>query len=111
MRSRRAKLGLLSGGIFLCIVPLLIVPSLAQPDLIGDVRSQLAQNSLAAVDSELSTYRAQHGVTPEYLEALSWMARGAAAARRPPLVADKCFRITLISSIGAPQVTSAKCSF
>lgn len=82
MRSRRAKLGLLSGGIFLCIVPLLIVPSLAQPDLIGDVRSQLAQNSLAAVDSELSTYRAQHGITPEYLEALSWMARGAAANKR-----------------------------
>jgi thiol-disulfide isomerase/thioredoxin len=82
MRTRRVKLGLLFGGISLCIVPLLIVPSLAQSDLIGDVRSQLAQNSRAAVDSELSSYRAQHGVTPEYLEALSWTARGAAANKQ-----------------------------
>jgi thiol-disulfide isomerase/thioredoxin len=54
----------------------------AQIDLIGDVRSQLAQNSFSAAESELRTYKAQHGVTPEYLEALSWMARGAAAEKQ-----------------------------
>jgi len=50
---------------------------LAQGDLVGDVRAQLAQNSFSAADSKLNSYKSQHGITPEYLEALSWMARGA----------------------------------
>ena len=50
----------------------------SQADVIGDVRGQLEQNSFAAAETELRTYKARHGVTPEYLEALSWMARGAA---------------------------------
>ncbi|HMD15237.1 MAG TPA: TlpA disulfide reductase family protein [Terriglobales bacterium] len=54
----------------------------AQADLVEDVRTQLAQNSISAAESELRTYRAQHGVTPDYLEALSWMARGAAATKQ-----------------------------
>ncbi|MGB6386842.1 MAG: TlpA disulfide reductase family protein [Terriglobales bacterium] len=73
MRIRVEKWSLVFATIFLCLAPLF-----AQSDLIGDVRTQLAQNSFAAADSELSTYKAQHGITPEYLEALSWMARGAA---------------------------------
>jgi thiol-disulfide isomerase/thioredoxin len=52
---------------------------LAQADLINDVRAQLAQNSFSAAESELRIYKSQNGVTPEYLEALSWMARSAAA--------------------------------
>ena len=56
--------------------------SSAQADLVGDIRAQLAQNSFSAAESELRTYRTQHGVTPEYLEALSWMARGAGAAKQ-----------------------------
>jgi thiol-disulfide isomerase/thioredoxin len=55
------------------------VPMRAEGDLVGDVRAQLSQNSLSAAESELSSYKSQHGVTPEYLEALSWMGRGAAA--------------------------------
>jgi thiol-disulfide isomerase/thioredoxin len=54
----------------------------AQGDLIGDVRAQLAQNSISSAQSELKIYKEQHGVTPEYLEALSWMARGAAATKQ-----------------------------
>lgn len=54
-------------------------PLLAQGDLIGDVHAELARNSFSAAESELNAYRSQHGVTPEYLEALSWMARGAAS--------------------------------
>ena len=56
--------------------------SFAQADLIADVRAQLEQNSFSVAESELRAYKAQHGVTPEYLEALSWMARGAAAAKQ-----------------------------
>ena len=63
-------------GILLC------VSLAAQGDLIDDVRGQLAQNSYSAAESELRTYKAQHGATPEYLEALSWMARGAAAEKQ-----------------------------
>lgn len=54
----------------------------AQPDLVGDVRSQLSQGAFTAADGELNWYKTQSGVTPEYLEALSWMARGAAAAQQ-----------------------------
>jgi thiol-disulfide isomerase/thioredoxin len=54
----------------------------AQSDLVGDIRGRLEQNSFAAAESELQTYKGQRGVTPEYLEALSWMARSAAGTSR-----------------------------
>jgi cytochrome c biogenesis protein CcmG/thiol:disulfide interchange protein DsbE len=59
-----------------------VPPIQAQAHLIGDVRAQLAQNSFTAAESELKNYKTQHGVTPEYLEALSWMARTAASAKQ-----------------------------
>src|SRR5260370_16266016 len=49
---------------------------------IGDVRAQRAQNSFPTAESELKNYKSQHGVTPEYLEARSWMARGAASTKQ-----------------------------
>ena len=45
------------------------------------------------------------------IASVNFIDRGAAAARRPPFVAERCLRITLISSMGAPQVTSAECNF
>ncbi|HWO27431.1 MAG TPA: hypothetical protein VNO32_01390, partial [Candidatus Acidoferrum sp.] len=54
---------------------LLLLSSFASADIIDDVRSALAQRNSAAADSQLQTYRAQHGVDPAYLEALSWTAR------------------------------------
>jgi thiol-disulfide isomerase/thioredoxin len=59
-----------------------IVPLAARAGIIEDVRVQVGQNSYSAAEAELRDYRAQHGVTPEYLEALSWMARGAAAMKQ-----------------------------
>ncbi|MBI3645711.1 MAG: TlpA family protein disulfide reductase [Acidobacteriales bacterium] len=50
--------------------------------MVEDVRAQVGQNNYSAAESELRDYKAQHGVTPEYLEALSWMARGAAAMKQ-----------------------------
>jgi thiol-disulfide isomerase/thioredoxin len=55
------------------------IPSFAQTNLVADVRAQLAQNSFPAAEAQLRSYKAEHGVTPEYLEAFSWMARNAAA--------------------------------
>ena len=61
---------------------LLVFSSFCFADIVKDVRTALAQNNVAAADSELSAYRAQHGVDPEYLEALSWTARGALSANQ-----------------------------
>ncbi len=54
----------------------------AQAGLVDEVRVQIGQNSYSAAESQLRDYRAQHRVTPEYVEALSWMARGAAAMKQ-----------------------------
>ena len=61
---------------------LLGVSAVAQGGLIDDVNGLLARNSFSAAESELRTYKAEHGITPEYLEALSWMARAAAAEKQ-----------------------------
>ena len=63
---------------------LLILIALATPawaGIVEDVRDALAQNSLSAAEAELNSYRAKNGVTPEYVEAYSWMARAALNAR------------------------------
>jgi thiol-disulfide isomerase/thioredoxin len=51
----------------------------AQADLIGDIRTELARNAFSSAEAELSSYKSRQGVTPEYLESLSWMARAAAS--------------------------------
>ena len=63
---------------------LLIVVALAIPagaGVVEDVRTALGQNNFGAADSYLNSYRARSGVTPEYIEAYSWMARAALAAQ------------------------------
>src|SRR5271169_2504890 len=57
----------------------LVTPAWA--GIVEDVRSALAQNSFTAADLYLKSYRAKNGVTPEYAEAYSWMARAALNAR------------------------------
>jgi thiol-disulfide isomerase/thioredoxin len=48
--------------------------------IIEDVREALAQNSFSTAEAELNSYRAKNGVTPEYVEAYSWMGRAALGA-------------------------------
>ena len=67
------KLGLVLAGILVWVAPLA-----ARGDLLGDVRNRLAGNDFSGAEAELRSYKGQRGVTPEYLEALSWMAREAA---------------------------------
>src|SRR6266576_6059728 len=59
-----------------------IAPLTAHAGIVEDVRAQVGQNSYSAAESELRNYKGRHGVTPEYLEALSWVARGAAAMKQ-----------------------------
>jgi thiol-disulfide isomerase/thioredoxin len=54
----------------------------ASAEIIDDVRAALAQRNFSAAESDLNTYRAQRGVTAEYVEAYSWMARAALDARQ-----------------------------
>src|SRR5258705_13989204 len=54
----------------------------AHAGIVDDVRVQVGQNNYSAAEGELRDYRAQHGVTPEYVEAWSWVARGAAAMKQ-----------------------------
>ncbi len=48
--------------------------------IIPDVRAAIARKDWATARKLIQDYRAQHGVTPEMLEALSWMGRGALQA-------------------------------
>jgi thiol-disulfide isomerase/thioredoxin len=66
-------------GLAWAAVLLASVPLVAQGDLINDVGRQLSAGNFSAAETELRTYKSQRGATPEYLEALSWMARAAAA--------------------------------
>lgn len=50
--------------------------------VIADVRAAIAQQDFARGEKVLEAYRSTHGVTPEMLEALSWLGRGALAARQ-----------------------------
>ena len=49
----------------------------ASAGIVSDVRASLARNDVSRAAELLRAYRQSSGVTPEMLEALSWMARGA----------------------------------
>ena len=63
------------------------------PAVISDVRASLKSNDFGTATSVLSAYRSAKGITPEYLEAYSWMGRGALAAKQLE-AADKYARET-----------------
>ncbi len=57
----------------LLILIALVTPAWA--GIVENVRTILAQDNFSAADSYLNSYRTRNGVTPEYVEAYSWMAR------------------------------------
>src|SRR5260370_36745106 len=59
-----------------------LLAAAAWADVVIDVRVALAKNNLPMAESLVRNYRAQRGVTPEMLEALSWLGRGALAAKQ-----------------------------
>ncbi|MEP7116712.1 MAG: TlpA disulfide reductase family protein [Acidobacteriota bacterium] len=57
-------------------------PAVAAPQsVITDVRAAIAKNDFAGGEQILTAYRKSKGTTPEALEALSWLGRGALAAK------------------------------
>jgi thiol-disulfide isomerase/thioredoxin len=63
------------------LVSILLTVS-AWAGIVDDVRLALAQKSFSAAESALNSYRGQQGVTAEYLEAYSWLGRGALEQRQ-----------------------------
>jgi thiol-disulfide isomerase/thioredoxin len=64
---------------------LLILIALATPawaGIVDDVRTALSRDNFSAADAYLNSYRARNGVTPEYIEAYSWMGRAALDAHQ-----------------------------
>jgi len=64
---------------WLALTPLLVLGNIALAaggDIVGDVRAASAARNFALAEREIQSYRATAGVTPEMLEALSWLARG-----------------------------------
>lgn len=53
----------------------------ASPNLTADVRAAIAKGDFARAEQMVEAHRRQNGVTPEGLEALSWLGRGALAAK------------------------------
>jgi thiol-disulfide isomerase/thioredoxin len=62
---------------------LLFLSTVSFAGITDDVREALARNNAAAAEAELQAYRSRQGVTPDYLEALSWMARANLASHQP----------------------------
>src|SRR4051812_7890693 len=65
---------LLKTSLLVFLISIFLVSAKAQ-DFVGSVRSSLARGSLAEAQSKLKMYRDARGITPEYLEAFSWIAR------------------------------------
>jgi thiol-disulfide isomerase/thioredoxin len=61
---------------------LLAVAALASAALVRDVRDALASSDFTRAEQLISSYKAQHGVTPEMLLAYSWLGRGTLAAKQ-----------------------------
>lgn len=58
-------------------VLLTIVATACQAAIIPDVRAAITRNAFSEGEALIEKYKAERGVTPEMLEALSWLGRGA----------------------------------
>jgi thiol-disulfide isomerase/thioredoxin len=53
----------------------------AAPDIVASVRTTLASGGLVEAEKTLDAYRAHYGSTPDAVDALLWLARGALGAK------------------------------
>jgi thiol-disulfide isomerase/thioredoxin len=63
-----------------CLIALLTTFSFA--GIVEDVRQSLAQGDFSSAEAALNAYKTRFGITPEYLEALSWTGRAALASQQ-----------------------------
>ena len=57
-------------------------PAPAAPNVIAEVRAAIGKGDFASGERILAAYRKDKGTTPEALEAMSWLGRGALAAKQ-----------------------------
>ena len=57
-------------------------PAAAPPNLIQQVRAVINKGDLPGAEAVAAAYRKENGITPEYLEAFSWLGRGALAEKK-----------------------------
>jgi thiol-disulfide isomerase/thioredoxin len=58
------------------LVPAALLAVSAFATVVTDVETAMSRNNFPLAEALLQSYRSQLGVTPEFLEALSWLARG-----------------------------------
>jgi thiol-disulfide isomerase/thioredoxin len=58
------------------LIPAGFLAITAMAAVVTDVETAMSHGNFPLAEAILQSYRAQHGVTPEFLEALSWLARG-----------------------------------
>jgi thiol-disulfide isomerase/thioredoxin len=61
----------------LLLACILLTAVSARAGIVDNVRYLLAQNNFSGAEAQLASYRNQRGTDPEYVEAYSWLARGA----------------------------------
>jgi len=64
------------------LIPVGLLAATAWANVINDVREAAERNDFALGDSIIQKYRASQGVTPELIVAVSWLGRGALAAKQ-----------------------------
>lgn len=64
------------------LLALLALGASATAALVQDVRSLINAGDFAAAEKKIAAYRAERGVTPEMILAVSWLGRGAQAAQK-----------------------------
>lgn len=64
------------------LAAILLSSCLASAAIVLDVREALASDDFKRAESILQQFRKQHGATPEWIEAYSWLGRGALARKR-----------------------------
>jgi len=82
LRSSRLLFALSAVSLLLAVVPLCFA------GIADDVHAAVVQNRLDSAEGALNSYRAEHGETPEYLDALSWLARGYLNGNQPDRAQD-----------------------
>jgi thiol-disulfide isomerase/thioredoxin len=58
------------------LIPSALIAASAFATIVTDVQTAMSRGNFPLAETILQTYRSQRGVTPEYLEGLSWLARG-----------------------------------
>jgi thiol-disulfide isomerase/thioredoxin len=58
------------------LIPAALIAASAFATVVTDVQTAMSHGNFPLAEAMVQSYRAQRGATPEYLEALSWLARG-----------------------------------